>query len=273
MIIIKVYALVGSSGTGKSYKALNIAKLKDIEYIIDDGILISHSKKIGGFSAKKESTKMAAVKRAIFHFSDHREEMKSLIEKEQPESLLIIGTSNKMVKQIADNLGISPIDHIYQIEDVSSADEINKALLSRRKDGKHVIPLPTVEVKKDFSGYFMDKLKILVKKKGSKSEIAEKTIIRPTFSYIGHYSISMKALLQIISFSLYGNPGVFRFIKGRIIEDYDGIAIICEVSVTDIHHLLELGREVQKLIKRNVEDMTGLNVKNVQVNIRNINIL
>ena len=35
---IKVYAFVGPSGTGKSYRAQMVASEKDIHFIIDDGL-------------------------------------------------------------------------------------------------------------------------------------------------------------------------------------------------------------------------------------------
>ena len=37
---IKVYAFVGPSGTGKSYRAQMVASERDIPCIIDDGLLI-----------------------------------------------------------------------------------------------------------------------------------------------------------------------------------------------------------------------------------------
>ena len=270
---MKVYALVGSSGTGKSYKALQIAKEKNIEYIIDDGILISKNKKIGGSSAKRESTKMSAVKRAIFHFDDHRESMIKHLEEEDPESILIIGTSNRMVKQISEQLKIDPIYKIFQIEDVSSAKDIELAISTRRKEGKHVIPLPTVEVKKDFSGYFMDRLRVLITRRGFKNELAEKTIIRPTFSYIGKYSISLKAIYQIMSFSLNDVSYVNRFLRGRVVEYADGIHIICDVSLNNEMRLTKAGPKIQLIVKESIENMTGLNVKSIDVNIKNINVL
>lgn len=61
-----IYAFIGRSGTGKSYKAQYVAGCYDIEYIIDDGLLIKGNKVIAGVSAKKESTRIAAVKRAVF---------------------------------------------------------------------------------------------------------------------------------------------------------------------------------------------------------------
>ena len=59
---MEVYALVGSSGTGKSFKALEFAYENDIEYIIDDGILIYKNKVLAGISAKQANTTIEAVK-------------------------------------------------------------------------------------------------------------------------------------------------------------------------------------------------------------------
>ena len=50
---IKVYAFVGPSGTGKSYRAQMVAAENGIEYIIDDGLFIKDNEIIAGNSAKK----------------------------------------------------------------------------------------------------------------------------------------------------------------------------------------------------------------------------
>jgi ABC-type dipeptide/oligopeptide/nickel transport system ATPase component len=39
----EVYAFVGASGTGKSYRAQMVANEYNIKYIIDDGILIKEN--------------------------------------------------------------------------------------------------------------------------------------------------------------------------------------------------------------------------------------
>lgn len=39
----KVYAFVGPSGTGKSYRAQMVANENGISYIIDDGLLIKEN--------------------------------------------------------------------------------------------------------------------------------------------------------------------------------------------------------------------------------------
>ena len=45
---MKIYALIGESGTGKSYNAINLAAKYKLDYIIDDGILIHKNKIIAG---------------------------------------------------------------------------------------------------------------------------------------------------------------------------------------------------------------------------------
>ena len=69
----------------------------------------------------------------------------------------------------------------------------------RVTEGKHVIPVPTFALKKDFSGYLLDPLQIFKSKgAGQKPYISEKTIIRPTFSYMGKLTISDTVFRQII---------------------------------------------------------------------------
>ena len=63
---IKVYAFVGPSGTGKSYRAQMVAVEKDIHFIIDDGLLINENEVVAGESAKKAPTKIETVKHALF---------------------------------------------------------------------------------------------------------------------------------------------------------------------------------------------------------------
>lgn len=54
---MKVYAFVGPSGTGKSYRAQMVANENNINYIIDDGLLIKDNAVIAGNSAKKPQQK------------------------------------------------------------------------------------------------------------------------------------------------------------------------------------------------------------------------
>ena len=94
---IKSYAFVGPSGTGKSYRAQLVASKKNIKYIIDDGLLIKENEVIAGKSAKKASTKIETVKKALFNNPEEAKEIKKAFLKYRPESILILGTSDNMV--------------------------------------------------------------------------------------------------------------------------------------------------------------------------------
>jgi ABC-type dipeptide/oligopeptide/nickel transport system ATPase component len=157
---MQIYAFIGNSGTGKSYRAQWVARENDLECIIDDGLLIKDNKVLAGLSAKKEKNKLASVRRAIFTEEQHRENVKNAIKSMAPDGILILGTSKEMIEKIVTALELPPIDKIIFIEDVATTSEINKAKYMRNEMGKHVIPVPTIEVKSQFSGYFLNPLKI-----------------------------------------------------------------------------------------------------------------
>lgn len=261
---MEVYALIGRSGTGKSYKAFMVAKEMETEYIIDDGLLICGTRVIAGRSAKKESTRIAAVRRALFKDEKHRNSVEKAISELKPERILVLGTSFKMVELITKALGLPyPSKPIY-INDVSTDGEIDKAVRSRRIDGKHVIPVPSVEIKKDFSGYFIDSLKIF-KKREKSADVMEKTIIRPTFSYLGKYEISKNALNRIIEISAQKVKGVEKIKKIKIDDSAEGVIIAIELMVNLNRRIDLVLTETQKQLVENVEYQTGLNVAQVNV--------
>ena len=109
---IKVYAFVGPSGTGKSFRAQKVANDYKISYIIDDGLLVNKSDIVYGTSAKKASTKIETIRKALFIEEPQRSNMIKEIKKIKPDSILILGTSENMVKEIAENLELPEITKI-----------------------------------------------------------------------------------------------------------------------------------------------------------------
>ena len=181
----RTFALVGRSGTGKSFKARQVARRFRIDLIIDDGLLIRGQKIVAGKSAKREKAILGAIRTAVFANKDQIEDVRRALDQQSYSRLLIIGTSRKMIQRIASTLGVLPIHRVITIEEVSSPQEIAQALKIRAEQGKHIIPVPAVEVKRSYPHIFFESVKILLKaKKGlmkSDEEIVEKTVVRPEY--------------------------------------------------------------------------------------------
>lgn len=263
---IKVYAFVGPSGTGKSYRAQMVAGEYDIKYIIDDGILVRNNDIVAGTSAKKAPTKIETVKRALFKNEEQRKEMIKAFNKLKPKSVLILGTSDKMVKEIAQNLELPQIEKTIYITDVATEEEISNAKRVRTTEGKHVIPVPTFEIKKDFSGFLLDPLQIFKSKgSGEKPYISEKSIIRPTFSYMGNYTISDTVFRQIIEYIASKTDSITDIIRVRVNKTENGPLIYVEAEVKYGFNLMtELKKFKEKCI-REIERQTTMNVVEMKV--------
>ena len=263
---IKVYAFVGPSGTGKSYRAQMVAGEYDIKYIIDDGILVRNNDIVAGTSAKKAPTKIETIKRALFQNEEQRKEMIKAFNKLKPKSVLILGTSDKMVKEITQNLELPQIEKTIYITDVATEEEINNAKRVRTTEGKHVIPVPTFEIKKDFSGFLLDPLQIFKSKgSGEKPYISEKSIIRPTFSYMGNYTISDTVFRQIIEYIASKTDSITEIIRVRVNKTEDGPSIYVEAEVKYGFNLMtELKKFKEKCI-REIERQTTMNVVEMKV--------
>ncbi|HHY04810.1 MAG TPA: Asp23/Gls24 family envelope stress response protein [Thermoanaerobacterales bacterium] len=270
---MQVVALIGKSGTGKSHKALSVAGQNDIEMIIDDGLLIYGNRVVAGTSAKREDTKFAAVRRAVFFDPEHANEVQKKIREINPDAILILGTSKKMVKRICDALSLPEPSKIIRIEDISTPQEIKNANKSRYIEGKHIIPVPTPEIKRHFSGYLLDSLKIFYKKGKRSKVVAEKSVVRPTYSYLGKYTISDTVINQIALYVAHQVDGVAQ--GGRVfIENYDdGIVLNVDLVVEYGLNIREILLHVQKKVAESVEYMTAINVLKTNVTAQKINVM
>lgn len=263
---IKVYAFVGPSGTGKSYRAQMVAGENNISYIIDDGLLINENNVVAGNSAKKAPTKIETVKKAIFVDEKDREEMIKAIKKYKPESILILGTSDDMVEKIAENLGLEKPEKTIYINEVATDTEMETARRIRTTEGKHVIPVPTFEIKRDFSGYILDPLQIFkMNGRGNEPYISEKSIIRPTFSYLGNFTISDAVFRQIAECVAKKTEGIHRLSRTRVESTISGTNIYMEVYVVFGYNIVNVLREFKQKTKKEIERLTTMNVQEVSV--------
>ena len=268
---VKVYAFVGPSGTGKSYRAQMVAGEKDVHFIIDDGLLINDNKVVAGESAKKASTKIETVKKALFLHENEKKVMQKAFKKFKVKKILILGTSDGMVEKIAENLGLPKIYDTTYITDVATEEEMETARRIRVTEGKHVIPVPTFEIKKDFSGYLLDPLQIFKSKgKGEKPYISEKSIIRPTFSYMGNFTISDSVFRQIAEYQAEKMPEIYKVLRTRVQNYGEGPLIDMEVSVVYGYNIAESLKTFKSKITKEIENLTAMNIVKLKVIAKNM---
>ena len=269
-----VIALVGQSGTGKSHRALQVAREHEADAIIDDGILIKDGHIIAGESAKTEKSKIMAVRRAIFILPGHADDVRKAIAQIQPHRILIIGTSENMVQKIAKTLKLPAIQQIIRIEDIASRSEIETAQFHRLKEGKHIIPVPTIELKPHFSGYLVNPLQSIFKQSNVKRrKLGEKSIVRPVFSYYGKLIIDDKVIQAIVAKIMEGRESIksLRNIMVRHVrkgEEDRGLTISCEVVLSYGKHIPTLIQMAQSTIRDAVEYTTGMIVHAVDISVR-----
>ena len=263
----RVLALVGESGTGKSFRAKLVSQKYRINLIIDDGLLIRDNRILAGHSAKKEQSFLAAVKVALFDEKSHRDEVARRLQNEKYKRILVIGTSEKMVNKIAARLQLPPPSKIIKIEDISTQEEIDNAIRSRRIEGKHIIPVPSLEVKKSYSNIFFSAVQIFKRRitPVTTPTFHEKSVVRPMYSKRNNAIISETALSQLVL------RGVFEYnkeikIKKILVKETDiGYRLVITI---DVPYGTQLGgkiQEMQQYIINDIERYTGIFI--VEVNI------
>lgn len=267
---MKVYALIGKSGTGKSFQAVNLCKRLKIESIIDDGLFICRNKVEAGISAKRQPTKVGAVKTALFYKDDHMEEVKAAISRINPPSILIIGTSDGMVEKIAKRLELPEVSERIYIEDITTEEERQIAAKQRHEMGQHVIPAPTFQLKRQFSGYFMTPVKMLFKDLGPWRDYAEKSVVRPTYSYLGEYKISQKVLADIVECVRRECVAVGEVIKVGISPVSEGVELYIMLNMNYHEDLPKCAHLFQKAVAEKIEEMTAFNVNRLELDIREV---
>lgn len=270
---MRTIAFVGPSGTGKSYRALTVAKDNGADAFIDDGLLIAGTKVLAGISAKRESTKIASVRRALFTSAEHARMVKKAIRENHIQCLMILGTSDGMVNKIAAMLDVPAIEKIIRIEDIATPEEMEIARESRLNDGNHVIPAPTFEIKKDFSGYFLHPSRLFQRNMDKAEDVynEEKSIVRPTFSYRGNYEISDNVIAMMAAFEAERTQGIYKVNSVNIRKTDHGVHMDMAVTACFGYDLCRVCRKVQYIVQKNIETYTSVNVRRVHIYVRGIN--
>ncbi|MDD4095626.1 MAG: hypothetical protein PHP22_05220 [Oscillospiraceae bacterium] len=273
---IAVIAFIGSSGSGKSTRAIQVARDNAIHYIIDDGLLINGSRIIAGTSAKKAKTKLDSVRQALFADKSRSEVMRRALAEHLPPTVMILGTSDGMLEKICTNLWLNQPAMLIRIEDISTEDEMQQAKQTRLAEGLHTIPVPSMEIKHEFSGYFSDPLNRIRRRLDRERGVPtiapeiERTMVRPTFSSLGSYSISDDALLDLVRIILKKIPGVQDVIRFRTEKRVYGFALSVDLELIYGYNAQDALLAAQERIGRYIEEYSSINTVAVDVRARRL---
>ena len=267
---VKVYALVGRSGTGKSYHSKLVAQKHHIDLIIDDGLLIKDDKILAGHSAKRDPNFLVAVKTAVFDDEAHRQEVEEALLKEKYKKILIIGTSEKMVDKIVKKLNLPPVCKTFHIEEVASQEEIETAMRIRYTEGKHVIPVPSIEITRNYPQIVYDSMKVFFGKKKpfQKKQGFEKTIVRPEFSRPDKDTVNETTLIQMVRHCIDEYDKVIKVKKVRATVGSDNsydVTVTLQVPLK--HYIGQTLGELQDYIADCIEKYGGIMVHQVSIEI------
>jgi len=276
---ITVYALVGKSGTGKSFRAKLLAEKIGIPFIVDDGLLIHGDTILAGRSAKQEKLYVSAIKTALFYNQKQREAVIKVLREKKVKQILLLGTSSKMVKKLAQQLDLPPIRQIIQIEEIASQEDIESAIKSRFEEGKHVIPVPAIEVKRDYAQILSESVRIFFsgdkRKNGQKkSKFFEKSIVQPDFQKDvisgGKVTITEAALTQMIFHCIdeYDDGIQVKKVKIKVLKS--GYSIALHIIVVYGKALTGGLSELSKYICDTIQRYTGIIIKDLEISVDEI---
>ncbi|MBQ7558983.1 MAG: hypothetical protein IJT20_01880 [Synergistaceae bacterium] len=266
---IKIFAFVGPAGTGKSHRATHVAKQNGIDVIIDDGLVISRGRILAGRSAKSEVNRLRAIKRAIFEYEDHRDEVIRYLTKNPPNKLMILATSEGMINKIVKRLGLNPPSKFISIEEISSPEEIEAALRERREKKQHVVPVAKAQVQQNFAGKLVSQIRGFFR--GREKDESRNTIVKPLFSFNGRVTIEHDALVEI-SRKLLELGNHIKKIRELDIEIYDDkISIDIEIDLNlGNKSALSIARALQRKLLKGLSYLTGMEIKQVNIKVNEI---
>ena len=266
---IEIYAFVGPAGTGKSHRATHVAKQNGIDFIIDDGLVISRGRILAGRSAKSEINRLRAIKRAIFEYPEHRDEVANYLTKNQPSKIMILATSEGMAEKITARLGLNSPSKIIKISDVSSPEEIEAALRERKEKKQHVVPAAKAQIQQNFAGKLVSQIRGFFK--GRDKEESRNTIVKPLFSFNGKVTIGTEALLEMCRKLLELRDHVRKIRSLDIETDEDRISLNVEIDLNlSGRSALSIAKTLQRKLRMGLSYFTGMEIRQVNIRVNEI---
>ena len=274
---METIAFTGPPGSGKSDRALVIAYEHGASCIIDDGILIYHNRIAAGKSAKREPSYLGAVRRALFWDDTQAEDVRRKIMKINPAKIMILGTSDKMAQRIAGRLKLPEPSVYIHIEDVAKPEEIEQAREARHKEGKHVIPVPTMELRPYFKGYLVDSLRFFRSKKKDTSKpkgSEERSVVRPVFSYYGKLTFSNRVIEALVRHTVSDMEivKIYNVSSEKSTDHMNGIILYIDLKISQgtPKEIKKVIHTMRDKIQKEIEYTTGMSLETIKLNVTTV---
>ena len=162
------------------------------------------------------------------------------------------------------------VSTIEEALELFSEEERAHARNERDNMGKHVIPAPSLELKHNFAGYFLDPLRYI--RGRDEGAAAERTVVRPSFSYMGNYIINEKAINDIIHLVVRETPGIFKVVYiSHIKSTVESYSLLIAVKTRKGWPIWESTINFQQKVHEAIETMTAFSVSDVTVEVRGVN--
>ena len=178
-----------------------------------------------------------------------------------------------MTDKIIDRLGLPALpqdsERRINIEDITTPQEREMAHKQRNEYGKHVIPAPALQLKRTFAGYFMDPLKFFRGK--DTGAAAERTVVRPAYSYMGEYFVSEKVIDDIIMCLAHEMSAVGRVIHIVQYPKPEAYKLKIAIKIRKGYPVWPSARDFQKSVEEQIEKMTAFNIAQIDIEVRGIN--
>lgn len=95
--------------------------------------------------------------------------------------------------------------------------------------------------------------------------MSEKSIIRPTFSYLGKFTISDTVFRQILEYLATKTPAIHKVLKTRVENYGEGPIIYMEVMITYGNNVVDSLKSFKEKARKEIEKLTSMNVVSIDV--------
>jgi ABC-type oligopeptide transport system ATPase subunit len=257
---VRVSALVGPSGSGKSFRARLVADKRGFEAIVDDGLIVVNGSVFGGHWAKKEKTLMAATRRAIFAETEAALEARKTLRDASIRRILVVATSIRMARRICENLCLPRPSEIIPVDSIATRQEIDLALHRRARWRTHSSPAVDVRFRKDLVPRIVEIARRMVSSGPVPGRMRMSQ--RPA---VGSITVSESALVQMV-YHCVAESAPSIAVRRVTASEASGM-IDLHVSLALPYKSVDSGdlQDLKDTILHSIERYTGLMVRRVDV--------